>query len=85
MATEKQARMIRALQRQVGGKMSSMKQLAPMTNRTVQDWVLQLRSGINPYDHTEGSAAVLKTPVQVAEEKLAAAQAELDKARAAAR
>lgn len=52
MATEKQARMIRIKQRQVGGKISSMKQLAPMTHRTVQEWVKMLDSGINPYDGT---------------------------------
>jgi hypothetical protein len=50
MATEKQARMIRAKQYAVGGKLSSMKQLAPMSHRTVQVWLSMLESGINPYD-----------------------------------
>lgn len=63
MATDKQIKMIRAKQRTVGGKLSSVKQIRPMRWETIQEWVKLLDAGINPYDHTEGESA--KLPAQV--------------------
>lgn len=48
MATYKQSMMIRAKQHKVGGKLSTLKQLAPMSNAKVQEWVKLLDAGINP-------------------------------------